>query len=91
MTVAVDTIRESVARLFAEELHVEVPASNTDLLATARLDSLGVVELIVQLEKQFELRIELEDLELENFRSIDSIAALVSARLASAGVPPGKR
>lgn len=91
MTVAADAIRERVARLFAEELHIDVPAGDVDLLGTARLDSLGVVELIVQLEKQFGLRIELEDLELENFRTIESIAALVGTRLASAGAPPRKR
>jgi methoxymalonate biosynthesis acyl carrier protein len=91
MTAAGSSLKERVAKLFADELHVDVPATSTDLLATARLDSLGVVELIVQIEKQFEIRIELEDLELENFRSIDSIAALIGARLSNAGASSGTR
>jgi methoxymalonate biosynthesis acyl carrier protein len=91
MTARVNPVTERLATLFAEELHVDVPDSGVDLLATARLDSLGVVELIMHIEKDFGMRVELEDLELENFRTIDSIAAFITARLASAGVPADKR
>src|SRR6185437_8429843 len=91
MTAKSNPVKERLSTLFAEELHVDVPDSGVDLLATARLDSLGVVELIMHIEKEFAIRVELEDLELENFRTIDSIAAFISARLESAGVPTPKR
>jgi methoxymalonate biosynthesis acyl carrier protein len=73
-------IQSTLAAIFADDLHVEVPSNDTDLLATARLDSLGVVELIMQLERRFGITVELQDLELDNFRTLDSIAAFVAAR-----------
>jgi acyl carrier protein len=80
MTARPMSIQSTLSALFAEDLGVEVPSADTDLLATARLDSLGVVELIMQLERRFGIIVELEDLELDNFRTIDSIAAFVAAR-----------
>ncbi len=80
MTASSSSIQTALAALFAEDLGVEVPSSDTDLLATARLDSLGVVELIMQLERRFGITVELEDLELDNFRTLESIAAFVAAR-----------
>jgi methoxymalonate biosynthesis acyl carrier protein len=74
------SIQAALAALFADDLGVEIPSSDTDLLATARLDSLGVVELIMQLERRFGITVELEDLELDNFRTLNSIAAFVAAR-----------
>ena len=49
MTGAPAAVQERLAAVFADELHVDVPSPETDLLATARLDSLGLVELIVQI------------------------------------------
>ena len=86
MTDEMKSIHEQLAALFAEDLHVEVPSAETDLLDTARLDSLGVIELIMQLEKRFDIRIELELLELEDFRSLNSIAAFVATRVGESRV-----
>ena len=66
--------------LFIEHLRVEVPTPETDLLQTGRLDSLGVVELLFQLEQHFGIHIDTEDLEVEHFRSLAAIAAFVTAR-----------
>ncbi len=74
------TVHERVARLFATRLHIEVASMDTDLFDTGALDSLGFVELLVQLENEFGLRASPEDLELKNFRSISSIADFVMAR-----------
>jgi D-alanine--poly(phosphoribitol) ligase subunit 2 len=80
-------LRERIAGVFSGALHVEVPSADTDLFETGVLDSLAFVELLLQLEREFGLKTSVDDLELENFRSLDRICAFVSARAAEAGAP----
>jgi D-alanine--poly(phosphoribitol) ligase subunit 2 len=71
-------IKEKLADIFLQHLHIEVPAGATDLLATGIMDSLALVELLLRLEQTFGARISIDDLELDNFRSLDSIARFVA-------------
>ena len=80
-TIPVDLYAELTA-LFATNLGVDVPSPETDLLETGRLDSLGVVELLFQLEQRFGIRIDPDDLEVDHFRSLAAIAAFIAARVA---------
>ena len=80
MTMLTDPLQAELTALFTKRLGVEVPSPDTDLLATGRLDSVGFVELLVQLEKRFGLRVELDDVEVENFRSLATIAAYIANR-----------
>ena len=73
-------VQADLAALFARDLRVEVPSPETDLLATGRLDSVGMVELLVQLEKYFGVRVNVEDLELDHFRSLAAITSFVVSR-----------
>lgn len=66
-----------------------MPAFDTDLFDAGVLDSLAFVELLLQLEREFGVTTSVEDLEPENFRSIDSIAGFVGARTGAAAMPPG--
>jgi acyl carrier protein len=70
--------------LFVENFHIEVPSSHTDLLDSGILDSLQFVELLVQLEQRFGLRIKIEDIELNDLRTLSRIARLVAANGAAA-------
>lgn len=82
MTTAPPTpsVQAELAVLFAKDLHIDVPTPETDLWATGRLDSVAVVELLLQLEKRFGLRVDMEDLDFDHLRSLAAIAALVAAR-----------
>jgi methoxymalonate biosynthesis acyl carrier protein len=77
---SVEAVQAELAAMFAKELHIEVPSPETDLLTEGRLDSVGVVELLLQLEKRFGMRVDMEDLEIDHFRSIAAIAAFIAAR-----------
>lgn len=70
--------------LFADVLHVDVPSPDTDLIAAGLLDSLGLVELLVQLEEAFAVEVPLDTLDVEDFRSLRSIAAF----MLRSGPPP---
>ena len=73
-------VHEKLTELFARKLNLDVPSFETDLVGTGLLDSLALVELLAQLEETFGVPISTDDLELENFRSIDSIAGFVAQR-----------
>jgi acyl carrier protein len=67
-------LRPQIAGLFREQLSLDVPTYDTDLLEGGILDSLKFVELLTQLEQQFGIQFNLNELEADNFRSIDRIA-----------------
>jgi acyl carrier protein len=71
------SLTSEIGRLMAEKLSVEVNSPEEDLLAAGLIDSLSLIQLLVSLEERFEVRIPLEELEIDDVRSIQSIARLV--------------
>jgi len=80
----IDTLalQQQVSALFSEKLNLDVASVETDLIETGLLDSLALVELLAQLEESFDVSISTDDLEIENFRSIDNIARFLAAHSA---------
>ena len=76
----VNTLPERIAGIFASALHLDVPSHDTDLFDTGVLDSLAFVELLLQLEREFGVTTSADDLEVDNFRSISTIADFVQLR-----------
>ena len=74
-------VHQKLTELFAKKLNLEVSSVDTDLVETGLLDSLALIELLAQLEETFGVSISTDDLELENFRSIASIAGFVDQRM----------
>jgi D-alanine--poly(phosphoribitol) ligase subunit 2 len=80
----VNAIIERLGAVFVESFHIEVPSPDTDLLETGILDSFQFVELLVQLEQRFGLRIKIDDIDLDDLRTLARIARLVAASGGSA-------
>ncbi len=74
-------LKDRIRSLFVEQMSLDVPSHDTDLLETGLLDSMGLVDLLMHIEKAFGLTIGLEDLDVEDFRSVTSIAAVVGTRI----------
>ena len=72
-----NALTRQISALLAKQFHLEVPSPETDLLETGVLDSLGFVELVLHLEKEFGVKITLEQVEIDNFRSVERIAAFL--------------
>lgn len=51
-----------------------------DIFALGFVNSLFAMQLVMFIEKEFGIRIENNDLDLQNFRSIDSISELISSK-----------
>ena len=54
--------------------------SDTDLLKTGLIDSLGIMRLVAFLENEFKTTIPAQDLTLENFSSVKTIVAYLESR-----------
>jgi acyl carrier protein len=63
--------------LFGEFGELDGQAS---LLETGIMDSTGILELIVHLEKQFNVKVNDDDLVPENFDTIDAICAFLNRK-----------
>jgi acyl carrier protein len=72
-------IAPRIARLIQEVLAVEVPAHDTDLIESGAVDSLGLVSLITEIEREFGVELPLDELDIDDFRSVDRMAAFVAA------------
>ena len=55
---------------------------NTRLIEDVGLDSVGMLDLITAVEKQFSITISLEDLEVESLNRSGAFAELVARKLA---------
>lgn len=82
-----NTLTDQLRALFVESFHMEVPSTDADLLQSGILDSLQFVELLVQLEQRFGLRIAIDDIDLDDLRTLGRIARLI-ARTAAVSDPP---
>jgi acyl carrier protein len=70
---------DKVGTFFSERLNVSVSSYDADLFETGILDSLTFVDLVLYLEQEFDVRVGGDELELENFRSVEKIAAFAAA------------
>ena len=83
-----EDVASQVQALLAEKLFVTVESHETDLLAAGILDSLTLVQMVMHLEEHFGLRVSVEDLEIEDLRSIHAISHLVARQHGGGAVKP---
>jgi acyl carrier protein len=78
------SVAEEVERFMVVELSPGMDAipHDLDLLAGEVIDSLGIVQLISFLEEKYGVNVGDDDLDPENFRSVDTIASFVEERRA---------
>jgi D-alanine--poly(phosphoribitol) ligase subunit 2 len=89
-----NAIIERLGAVFVESFHIEVPSADIDLLESGILDSFQFVELLVELEQRFGFRIKIEDIDLDDLRTLSRIARLVAVNGAAADAaaqPPSSR
>lgn len=73
-------VLQGISSLLRDHLNLAPPSADYDLLATGLLDSLAFVTLLLGLERRFGLSIDFNELDLDDFRTMSSIAAYVVER-----------
>lgn len=75
-------IESTVTAILTVDLNLEVPTSDTDLIGERILDSLALVDLVMHLESSFGFTVAPEQLDLENFQTVERISQMVAASTA---------
>jgi acyl carrier protein len=73
---------ERITRLIRENLGLDVPSPDTDLIESGLLDSLALVSLLAEIEREFGFELPLDTLEVDDFRTVESAASYVEAAFA---------
>jgi acyl carrier protein len=63
--------------LFFRVLNTEISSPDEDVIESGLLDSLGLIELLSELEHEFGIIADLAELEIDDFRTVASITELV--------------
>jgi acyl carrier protein len=76
--------KERIRRFIAEHVRNRDFTDEDDLFRNGYLNSLFALELVLFIEKEYSLTIGSEDLNLDNFRSVNALAGLVERKTAEA-------
>ena len=71
------TLLSAIQAVLRDRLMILVVSPDIDLLDSGLVDSIGLVELILELEERFGVSLPMEDLEIDDFRSAFRIADLI--------------
>lgn len=71
-------VRMNVMSIVCKTLTLKTVTFEEDLIDSGLLDSLSIVQLMVALEEEFDIRIEPEDLDFEDYRSVSSMTDMIS-------------
>lgn len=85
-------LRDRIKRLIVDALHLE--GMNPDSITNDSplfgeglgLDSVDALELVVAIEKEFQIKIQSHEVGKEAFASVETLASFVQSRLAAAGM-----
>ena len=72
------SFQQRIQAIFNERLKVDIPAVDIDLFETGLIDSLVFVDLLLALEEEFSMEIALDQVNLDDFRSVARIADFIS-------------
>ena len=68
---------EKLRQIFSEALGIELTGDEANLISGGFLDSLGLVELLLRIEREFSVTPDFESLEIEDFESLAAIERLI--------------
>ncbi|MET9649738.1 MULTISPECIES: phosphopantetheine-binding protein [unclassified Streptomyces] len=81
----VEQHKELIRDFIAQHVPDTEVDDDEDLFAGGLVNSLFAVQLVVWVERTFDLRVEGADLDFAHFASVDAIAGFVAGKLAPAG------
>jgi acyl carrier protein len=75
-----DDITSRLRAFTARFLRGQAPGDDEDIFASGFVNSMFAMQLVLFVETEFGITVENEDLEIDNFRSISAMAALVGRK-----------
>ena len=76
-TEAATGIKETVRRFILSAISIPKLADDEDLFESGIVNSLFAVQLMTYIEKTFSIQVGMDDLDIENFKSLNATTAFV--------------
>jgi len=76
-------VKETVRKFINASINVDSLGDDENLFESGVVNSLFAVELMTFVERQFGIEIGMDDLDIENFKSISATAAFVARKFAA--------
>jgi len=73
-----DRLEREIATIFVERFDTRLASDDVDLIETGLVDSVKIVELVLELEQRFGVSLPFEDLEIEDFRTVPRLAERIA-------------
>ena len=71
------SVRETVRQFILSSINIQDLSDDDDLFELGIANSLFAIQLMTFIEKTFALEVEMEDLDIENFKSVSASTAFV--------------
>jgi acyl carrier protein len=79
-----EKVRRRILEIFLECFDTRIASADVDLLEGRLVDSLKIVDLVLELEQRFGVSLVFEELEIEDFRTVSRIAERIRQSAAAA-------
>jgi acyl carrier protein len=79
-----------VVQVFADRFQTEPGDLAGDLLDSGLVDSVRLVDLVLELERRFAISLPFDALEIDDFRTVERIAALVGRTVSNGTEAPAR-
>jgi len=71
-------LQHQITAIFAERFETKLEPAELDLLETGIVDSVRIVELVLEIEQRFGVNLPFEELEIEDFRTVPRLAERIA-------------
>ena len=79
-----ENVRRQILAIFLERFDIRVASADVDLLEGRLVDSVKIVDLVLELEQRFGVSLDFDTLEIEDFRTVARLAERVRRTAAAA-------
>lgn len=78
-------LEREIVEIFAKRFDTRLASPDVDLLESRLVDSVRLVDLVLELEQRFGVELPFEELEVEDFRTLARLAARITRSRAVGG------
>jgi D-alanine--poly(phosphoribitol) ligase subunit 2 len=76
-----EQLEQQITAIFAGRFETRLESDDVDLLETGIVDSVRIVELVLEIEQRFGVSLPFEELEIEDFRTVPRLADRIARTL----------
>jgi D-alanine--poly(phosphoribitol) ligase subunit 2 len=70
-------LQQQISEIFSERFETRLASAEVDLLETGLVDSVKIVELVLEIEQRLGVSLPFEELEIEDFRTVSKLAGRI--------------